>query len=217
MDLSCSKRGVFMKKLFCISVVLSVLLYMTGCFQTEFVINLPETFEITVGEIKEIPVTVESENPDVDSADITYEVTSSDEEKVIIADNKNLWGIAEGEAKVIVAIKDSNAKAEMKVTVYPKIREIKTDNIQLTVGDKDIEVKYTTLPENAKGTVQVSVASPDVVEVIDGKLYAIAAGETELILSAGNVSQTARITVKPSATAASETSEVTEEQKNQDS
>ena len=206
-----------MKKLFCISVVLSVLLYMTGCFQTEFVINLPETFEITVGEIKEIPVTVESENPDVDSADITYEVTSSDEEKVIIADNKNLWGIAEGEAKVIVAIKDSNAKAEMKVTVYPKIREIKTDNIQLTVGDKDIEVKYTTLPENAKGTVQVSVASPDVVEVIDGKLYAIAAGETELILSAGNVSQTARITVKPSATAASETSEVTEEQKNQDS
>lgn len=205
-----------MKKLFCISVVLSVLLYMTGCFQTEFVINLPETFEITVGEIKEIPVTVESENPDVDSADITYEITSSDEEKVIIADNKNLWGIAEGEAEVIVTIKDSNAKAEMKVTVYPKIREIKTDNIQLTVGDKDIEVKYTTLPENAKGTVQVSVASPDVVEVIDGKLYAIAAGETELILSAGNVSQTARITVKPSATAASDTSEVAEEQENQE-
>lgn len=52
------------------------------------------------------------------------------------------------------------------------------------------------MPEGAEGEVTMSIADDTIATVSDGKITAVSEGETELLISVGEIAEVARVTVK---------------------
>ena len=57
-------------------------------------------------------------------------------------------------------------------------------------------IEYTLMPEGAEGEVTMSIADDTIATVFDGKITAVSEGETELLISVGEITEVARVTVK---------------------
>ncbi len=69
-------------------------------------------------------------------------------------------------------------------------------DIELNTTDKDVAIEYTLMPEGAEGEVTMSIADDTIATVFDGKITAVSEGETELLISVGEIAEVARVTVK---------------------
>ena len=83
--------------------------------------------------------------------------------------------------------KDDSAVAE--------VESIKISDIELTTDDKDVVIEYTLLPEGAESEVTITVADEKIATVEDGKITAVSEGETEMLITAGNIGESVKVTV----------------------
>ena len=87
----------------------------------------------------------------------------------------------------------SNKPTDSTVT---KVESIEINDIELNTTDKDVVIEYTLMPEGAEGEVTMSIADDTIATVSDGKITAVSEGETELLISVGEIAGVARVTVK---------------------
>mgnify|MGYP004470431307 CR=1 FL=1 len=87
----------------------------------------------------------------------------------------------------------SNKPTDSTVT---EVESIEINDIELNTTDKDVAIEYTLMPEGAEGEVTMSIADDTIATVSDGKITAVSEGETELLISVGEIAEVARVTVK---------------------
>ena len=87
----------------------------------------------------------------------------------------------------------SNKPADSTVT---EVESIEINDIELNTTDKDFAIEYTLMPEGAEGEVTMSIADDTIATIKDGKISAVSEGETELLISVGEIAEVARVTVK---------------------
>ena len=87
----------------------------------------------------------------------------------------------------------SNKPTDSTVT---EVESIEINDIELNTTDKDVAIEYTLMPEGAEGEVTMSIADDTIATVFDGKITAVSEGETELLISVGEIAEVARVTVK---------------------
>ena len=87
----------------------------------------------------------------------------------------------------------SNKPTDSTVT---EVESIEINDIELNTTDKDVVIEYTLMPEGAEGEVTMSIADDTIATIKDGKISAISEGETELLVSVGEIAEVARVTVK---------------------
>ena len=87
----------------------------------------------------------------------------------------------------------SNKPADSTVT---EVESIEINDIELNTTDKDVAIEYTLMPEGAEGEVTMSIADDTIATIKDGKISAVSEGETELLVSVGEIAEVARVTVK---------------------
>ena len=93
----------------------------------------------------------------------------------------------------LVACSNSNSDYSDSVT---EVESIEINDIELNTTDKDVVIEYTLMPEGAEGEVTMSIADDTIATVSDGKITAVSEGETELLISVGEIAEVARVTVK---------------------
>ena len=87
----------------------------------------------------------------------------------------------------------SNKPVDSTVT---EVESIEINDIELNTTDKDVVIEYTLMPEGAEGEVTMSIADDTIATIKDGKISAVSEGETELLVSVGEIAEVARVTVK---------------------
>ena len=87
----------------------------------------------------------------------------------------------------------SNKPTDSTVT---EVESIEINDIELNTTDKDVVIEYTLMPEGAEGEVTMSIADDTIAAIKDGKITAVSEGETELLVSVGEIAEVARVTVK---------------------
>ena len=87
----------------------------------------------------------------------------------------------------------SNKPTDSTVT---EVESIEINDIELNTTDKDVAIEYTLMPEGAEGEVTMSIADDTIATIKDGKISAVSEGETELLVSVGEIAEVARVTVK---------------------
>ncbi len=87
----------------------------------------------------------------------------------------------------------SNKPTDSTVT---EVESIEINDIELNTTDKDVAIEYTLMPEGAEGEVTMSIADDTIATIKDGKISAVSEGETELLISVGEIAEVARVTVK---------------------
>ena len=87
----------------------------------------------------------------------------------------------------------SNKPTDSTVT---EVESIEINDIELNTTDKDVVIEYTLMPEGAEGEVTMSIADDTIATIKDGKISAVSEGETELLISVGEIAEVARVTVK---------------------
>ena len=93
----------------------------------------------------------------------------------------------------LVACSNSNSDNSDSVT---EVESIEINDIELNTTDKDVVIEYTLMPEGAEGEVTMSIADDTIAAIKDGKITAVSEGETELLVSVGEIAEVARVTVK---------------------
>lgn len=87
----------------------------------------------------------------------------------------------------------SNKPVDSTVT---EVESIEINDIELNTTDKDVAIEYTLMPDGAEGEVTMSIADDTIATIKDGKISAVSEGETELLISVGEIAEVARVTVK---------------------
>ena len=87
----------------------------------------------------------------------------------------------------------SNKPTDSTVT---EVESIEINDIELNTTDKDVAIEYTLMPEGAEGEVTMSITDDTIATIKDGKITAVSEGETELLISVGEIAEVARVTVK---------------------
>ena len=87
----------------------------------------------------------------------------------------------------------SNKPTDSTVT---EVESIEINDIELNTTDKDVVIEYTLMPEGAEGEVTMSIADDTIATIKDGKISAVSEGEAELLISVGEITEVARVTVK---------------------
>ena len=87
----------------------------------------------------------------------------------------------------------SNKPTDSTVT---EVESIEINDIELNTTDKDVVIEYTLMPDGAEGEVTMSIADDTIATIKDGKISAVSEGETELLISVGEIAEVARVTVK---------------------
>lgn len=190
------------KKLLALITVLAVMLCLAGCGVNITSISLPESLTVNVGETVDAVATFAADKDDV-AADKLAEAaskleltwTSADESVATVDANGVVTGVAGGETAITVAAADG-LSATVKVSVKVPLEGIEIEDIELTTLDKDVEVEYTLVPENAMvESVEFGIADEAIVTAKDGKITAVTAGETELTISCGEIAKTVAVKV----------------------
>lgn len=154
-----------------------------------------ESVELCVGETETLVATVHPE--DAPYSDITW--SSSDTTVALVSDEGKVLAVSEGTARITAAIGDIKATCVVTV-IKPEIPvesiSLNKESVELCVGDTETLVA-TVYPQEAT-VKELNWSSED--ECIahvstNGVVYAMAAGETNITVSCGEVSVSCRVIV----------------------
>jgi hypothetical protein len=179
-------KGEIMKNIKNISILILLLfesLFMFACKEKIQIIVNSECVEMEVAEEYFIEVTVENlENP-VFEYKLEGDAISLEENFVV--------GLKEGNAKVIVSLKDYPDVEAVTVNISVKNvlpSQIKTkDEIRILIDETE-QIEYTFEPEIAVATVSFESKNPNVVTVSnDGVVKGISEGSTTIVIKVNSV------------------------------
>lgn len=139
-------------------------------------------------------IDAETLNKAIEKLGVTFTVA---DESIAALDGTTLIALAAGETTVTVSSADGALSATAKVVVQAVVEGIEAEDILLNTADEIAAVEYTLLPEGAKAEkMEFAVADESVVTVKDGDLVVVAAGKTELKITADGVEKTVTVTVQ---------------------
>ena len=139
-------------------------------------------------------IDAEALNKAIEKLGVTFTVA---DESIATLDGATLTALAAGETTVTVSSADGALSATAKVMVQAVVEGIEAEDILLNTTDEIAAVKYTLLPEGAKAEkMEFAVADESIVAVKDGDLVVVAAGKTELTITADGVEKTVTVTVQ---------------------
>lgn len=90
---------------------------------------------------------------------------------------------------------NNNAEITKSDSTAPQVESIEITDIEINTTDKDVVIEYTLLPEGAEAEVVMEIADTAIATVDEGKITAVAEGETELTVSADEITATVKVTV----------------------
>ena len=90
----------------------------------------------------------------------------------------------------------TDVEKDNPVTDVIVAEKIEISDIEINATDKDVAIEYTLVPVNAEGEVTFVVADEAIATVTDGKISAVAEGETQLTVSVDAISETVKVVVK---------------------
>ena len=198
--------GIFlhMKKVLALVLAAVMAVGLTACGVNITQMSLPETMEVKVGETIDAVATFTAEDESADAEKLAAAAekldlvwSTSDEAVATVDENGVITGVSGGEVNITVATKDGKMSASTTVKVLIPAADFELEDIVLTTIDKDIEPELVLLPEGSVAdAIEYVSADEAVLAVIDGKLTAVAAGETELQVSVDGVEKSIKVTVQ---------------------
>lgn len=191
------------KKLGAFALVLAMVVSLAGCGVTITSIELPGSLDVNVGDTVDAAATFAADKDDVSADKLADAVgkleltwTSADESVAIVDANGAVTGVAGGETTITVATTDGKLSASVKVNVKVPLEDVDVEDIELTTLDKDEAIAFELVPDNAMAEdIEFAIADEAVATVEDGKITAIAAGETELTITVGDITKTVKVKV----------------------
>jgi len=105
---------------------------------------------------------------------------------------KSLFLIVIVIAALVLSACDVSKKDVANIMITEKIE---IDDVKINVSDKDVVIEYKLIPENEKDQIIMTVADETIATVDDGKISAVAEGETLLTISTSVISETVKVTV----------------------
>ncbi|MBR4890194.1 MAG: hypothetical protein IKU15_02610 [Clostridia bacterium] len=90
----------------------------------------------------------------------------------------------------------TDVEKDNPVTDVIVAEKIEISDIEINATDKDVAIEYTLVPVDAEGEVTFVVADEAIATVTDGKISAVAEGETQLTVSVDAISETVKVVVK---------------------
>ena len=193
-----------MKKVLALVLAAVMAVGLTACGVNITQMSLPETMEVKVGETIDAVATFTAEDESADAEKLAAAAekldlvwSTSDEAVATVDENGVITGVSGGEVNITVATKDGKMSASTTVKVLIPAEDFELEDIVLTTIDKDIEPELVLLPEGSVAdAIEYVSADEAVLAVIDGKLTAVAAGETELQVSVDGVEKSIKVTVQ---------------------
>lgn len=191
------------KKLLALITVLAVMLCLAGCGTHITSISLPEELEVNVGETVDAIATFAADKEDISAEELAKKAAelelvwaSSDDAVAIVDAGGVITGVSGGNTTVTVATADGTMSATVKIVVNVPLEAIKAEDVVLNTLSDDAVVNYTLVPENVMvENVTISIADKSIAVVSDGKVTPVAAGQTELTITCGEIAKTVAVKV----------------------
>ena len=121
---------------------------------------------------------------------------TDDSSVATVDENGRISGVSSGETIITVQSDDGSLMAETKVVVTTRPQSIKAKDMIIHTLDRGIDVLFDVYPMDAViDTVDIRSMDDSVVIVAGGRVSAVAAGNTELIITVDNISETVNLTV----------------------
>lgn len=189
------------KKLLVLVTVLAVMFAFAGCGVKITDISLAD---ITMEKGESVALNAEfvADKADADAEalakaieklGVTFTVA---DETIAKLDGTTLTALEAGETTITAASADGTLSVTAKVVVQAVVEEVKAEDILVNTADGSVAVEYTLLPKGAKAEkIEFAVADENVATVKDGKLAVVAAGKTELTITADGVEKTIAVVV----------------------
>ena len=191
-----------MKKFFALMMALMMVFCLAGCGVNIASISLPDSLDLDIGESADAAITFaadkEGASPDklAEAAGKLELVWTSSDETVATVDAGVVTAVGGGDAVISVATADGNLSASVKVNVNVPLVDIEAYDMTMTTLDKGMDIEYALIPEDAMiDGVDFAVLDESVVTTKDSKVSVVAAGQTDLTLSSGDISKTVKVTV----------------------
>ena len=192
-----------MKKLFAIIMALGMVFCLAGCGVNIASIALPDSLDLDVGESVTAAITFAADKegtaPDklAEAAEKLELVWTSADESIAVVDADGvITGAGGGNTTVTVSTADGTLSAFVKVNVTVPLVDIEVSDMTVTTLDEGMDIEYTLVPGDATiDGVDFAVADGSVITEKNGRIAIVAAGETELTISSGDISRTVKVTV----------------------
>lgn len=172
---------------------------LTGCGVNITGLSLPEAIELKVGQTQPIELAFLTEK-EVDAEKMAKAVGKlniswavGDESVATVDENGTITAVAPGETELTVTAGEFTTTVKISVTAV--VEGIEAEDAEINTLTEGLELAYKLLPEGVEAeNVSVTAADDSILDIEDGKMTAKAAGETEVTITADDVSKT--ITVK---------------------
>lgn len=172
---------------------------LTGCGVNITGLSLPEAIELKVGQTQPIELAFLTEK-EVDAKKMEEAVGKlniswavGDESVATVDENGTITAVAPGETELTVTAGEFTAT--VKISVAAVVEGIEAEDAEINTLTEGLELAYKLLPEGVEAeNVSITVADDSILDIEDGKMTAKAAGETQVTITADDVSKT--ITVK---------------------
>lgn len=192
-----------MKKLFSIFVAFAIVCCLAGCGAHITSISLPEELKVNVGETVDAIATFAADKEDISAEELAKKAAelelvwaSSDDAVATVDAGGVITGVSGGNTTVTVATADGTMSATVKIVVNVPLEAIEAEDVVLNTLSDDAIVNYTLVPENAMvENVTISIADESIAVVSDGKVTPVAAGQTELTITCGEIAKTVAVKV----------------------
>ena len=172
---------------------------LTGCGVNITGLSLPEAIELKAGQTQPIELAFLTEK-EVDAEKMAKAVGKlniswavGDESVATVDENGTITAVAPGETELTVTAGEFTAT--VKISVAAVVEGIEAEDAEINTLTEGLELAYKLLPEGVEAeNVSITVADDSILDIEDGKMTAKAAGETQVTITADDVSKT--ITVK---------------------
>ena len=192
-----------LKKIVALVLAVCLVMSLTACGVNIESIAAPPEMVVRIGETADIVLEFVANKDDAAPEDVAAAAqklgltwSCEDESIATVNESGQVTGVAMGETLVNIASADGKVTACVKVIVEPVVESIDAEDVTINTTDVETDFVFDVLPTGAEPDVlNITVADESIATVKDGKLTAVAAGETELTITADDISKTVKVTV----------------------
>lgn len=162
-------------------------------------ITTTDALTLTAGETATLETAVA---PD-DATHVAISYTSSDDAVATVSDAGEVTAVAAGDATIIAAVEGTTLSADCKITVLPAIESVELNYTTLSLQPKGTtQLTYAVAPEEALADTATYTSSDEAVATVDddGNVTAVADGTATITVDVNGVTAECEVTVSTKAT-----------------
>lgn len=162
-------------------------------------ITTTDALTLTAGEAATLETAVA---PD-DATHVSISYTSSDDAVATVSGAGEVTAVAAGNATIIAAVEGTTLSADCKITVLPAIESVELNYTTLSLQPKGTaQLTYAVAPEEALADTATYTSSDEAVATVDddGNVTAVADGTATITVDVNGVTAECEVTVSTKAT-----------------